>query len=69
MMRIRRRWSTSEDEYLSTMNRLRGQTAWRDGNPGYRFAPRLPTAAMARCQPTEIGSLLAELSKAASISF
>ncbi|AID32400.1 NAD(P)-dependent dehydrogenase (short-subunit alcohol dehydrogenase family) [Mesorhizobium sp. USDA 4775] len=30
----RLRWSTSEDEYLSTMNRLMGQTAWRDGNPG-----------------------------------
>ncbi|PWJ93923.1 NADP-dependent 3-hydroxy acid dehydrogenase YdfG [Mesorhizobium loti] len=28
----RLRWSTSEDEYLSTMNRLMGQTAWRDGN-------------------------------------
>jgi NAD(P)-dependent dehydrogenase (short-subunit alcohol dehydrogenase family) len=30
----RLRWSTSEDEYLSTMNRLMGQTAWRGGNPG-----------------------------------
>ncbi|TSE13026.1 hypothetical protein C1D09_005675 [Mesorhizobium intechi] len=30
----RLRWSASEDEYLSTMNRLMGQTAWRDGNPG-----------------------------------
>jgi len=28
----RLRWSTSEDEYLSTMNRLMGQTTWRDGN-------------------------------------
>ncbi|AZO45181.1 SDR family oxidoreductase [Mesorhizobium sp. M7D.F.Ca.US.005.01.1.1] len=28
----RLRWSTSEDEYLSAMNRLMGQTAWRDGN-------------------------------------
>lgn len=26
----RLRWSTSEDEYLTTMNRLMGQTAWRD---------------------------------------
>ena len=26
----RLRWSTSEDEYLTTMNRLMGQSAWRD---------------------------------------
>lgn len=29
----RLRWSTSEDEYLTTMNRLMGQAAWRDGSP------------------------------------
>ncbi len=29
----RLRWSTSEDEYLTTMNRLMGQSAWRDGSP------------------------------------
>lgn len=29
----RLRWSTSEDEYLITMNRLMGQAAWRDGSP------------------------------------
>lgn len=28
----RLRWSTSEDEYLTTMNRLMGQAAWRDGS-------------------------------------
>jgi len=27
----RLRWSTSEAEYLTTMNLLMGQTAWRDG--------------------------------------
>ena len=26
----RLRWSTSEDEYLTTMNRVMGQSAWRD---------------------------------------
>lgn len=29
----RLRWSTSEDEYLTTMHRLMGQAAWRDGSP------------------------------------